>query len=130
MKHAELAEMGSVLQTIDGSSVKVLRIIQPQGLPDVIECDHERYARQEVCCYVPEELKTVYDEEGNEVETFEPDDDCEVFGCSACGNPMMFSRDGDGWFDEVPPYKPRFSYCPNCGARVTTIEEVYGDEQR
>jgi ribosomal protein S27AE len=29
---------------------------------------------------------------------------------------MMF---GDmGWFDEEPPYKPHFKFCPNCGARV------------
>lgn len=102
--------------------LKVLRLLEPQGCPDAIECDGQRYVPQNTCSYDPTEYATRFDENDNEVETFEPSEDCQSFQCSACGFEMMF---GDmGWFGEEPPYKPYFSFCPNCGARVAIAGEA------
>lgn len=75
-----------------------------------------RYVPERTCRYVPELCMTVIDEDGHEVETDEPHEECDVFYCSYCGYEMRFGP--EGWFDEEPPYKPYFLYCPGCGARV------------
>ena len=96
--------------------LRVLRLLEPQGCPDAIECDGQRYVPQNTCAYHPTEIATRYDENDNEIETDEPSEGCSTFECSACGFEMMF---GDmGWFEEKQPYKPLFTFCPNCGARV------------
>ena len=96
--------------------LKVLRLLEPQGCPDAIECDGQRYVPQETCTYHPTEYATRFDENDEEIETNDPAEGCGTFECSACGFEMMF---GDmGWFDDEPPYKPYFKFCPNCGARV------------
>lgn len=96
--------------------LKVLRFLEPQGCPDAIECNGQRYVPQETCTYQPTEYETRFDENDEEIETNDPAEDCVAFECSACGFEMMF---GDmGWFDYEPPYKPYFKFCPNCGARV------------
>lgn len=38
---------GSV--SLDGSGVKILRLLEPQGEPDVIECDGVRYVPEQRC---------------------------------------------------------------------------------
>ena len=35
--------------SLDGSGVKILRLLEPQGEPDVIECDGVRYMPQRTC---------------------------------------------------------------------------------
>ena len=110
---------------IDGGNAKVLRLLGPQGLPDIIDCDGQSYVPQHVCTYYPTEFLTRFDEHDNEIETNDPSYDCGSFECSACGFEMMFGE--MGWFDEETPYKPHFNYCPNCGAKVVSPEEFYGD---
>ena len=102
--------------------LRVLRLLEPQGCPDAIECDGQRYVPQNVCTYEPTEFAVRFDENDNEIETLDPSEECGTFQCSACGFEMMF---GDmGWFDEEPPYKPYFSFCPKCGARVVMDGEA------
>lgn len=104
------------------SGMRVLRLPEPQGSPDYIECDGQRYVPENTCTFYPNETETRFDEDDNEIETNEPSENCDAFECSACGFPMMF---GDmGWFDEEQPYKPRFKFCPNCGARVVMEGET------
>lgn len=67
------------------------------------------------CTYEPEETRGYRDEEGFEHETSEPSDGCASFACSECG--FVMPR-GIGWFDDEPPYKPHFSFCPGCGSRL------------
>ncbi len=98
-------------------SIRVLSMSESHGCPDLIEYGGRRYALQETCTYEPSEFATRFDENDEEVETYEPSEDCGSFECSACGFDMLFGYDM-GWFDEEPPYKPHFKYCPNCGARV------------
>lgn len=35
--------------SLDGSGVKILRLLEPQGEPDVIECDGMRYVPERTC---------------------------------------------------------------------------------
>ncbi len=35
--------------SLDGSGVKILRLLEPQGEPDVIECDGRRYVPEQTC---------------------------------------------------------------------------------
>lgn len=35
--------------SLDGSGVKILRLLEPQGEPDVIECDGRRYMPEQTC---------------------------------------------------------------------------------
>lgn len=104
------------------NGMRVLHLSGPHGRPDLIECDGQRYAPQETCTYEPTEFATRFDEKGEEVETYEPAEDCDSFSCSACGYEMRFDYD-IGWFDDYPPYKPYFKFCPNCGARVVSLDE-------
>lgn len=96
--------------------MKVLSLLEPQGCPDAIECDGQLYVPQETCTYSPTEYETRFDENDEEIETNDPAEDCGTFECSACGFEMMYGE--LGWFDEEPPYKPNFNFCPECGARV------------
>ncbi|WP_251159365.1 hypothetical protein [Caniella muris] len=68
------------------------------------------------CTFIPEMCATRWDEDGTEVDTIEPDEGCAYFVCSNCGGVMAYGD--DGWFETEPPYMPRFSFCPHCGARV------------
>ena len=38
---------------------RVLRLLEPQGDPDIIECDGRLYVPDEECEFVPEEFDTV-----------------------------------------------------------------------
>lgn len=74
--------------------------------------------KRRTCRFEPETTATAYDEDDNEIDTGEPADDCDAFACSECGGMMMY---GDyGWFETEKPHKPRFDFCPYCGARVMT----------
>ena len=42
---------------------RVLRLLEPQDEPDIIECDGRLYVPDEECEFVPEEFDTVWDEE-------------------------------------------------------------------
>lgn len=73
------------------------------------------------CTFSPDETKTRWDEDDNEIETDEPAEECVGFVCSNCGGIMMFDWGGEmGWFDTEPPYSPHFNYCPYCGRKVAT----------
>ena len=71
---------------------------------------------EHTCVYVPAEYEVIYHDDDTEEVTADPAWDCDAFKCSECEYLMIYG-DG-GWFDEEPPYRPRFSYCPNCGAKV------------
>lgn len=89
-----------------------------------IEAWNTRY--EPTCHYCPDVTNTAFDENDNEIETGEAHPDGCDYSCSNCGNTMLGGDDG-GWFDETEgeyggwDYKPRFNYCPHCGAKV--IEE-------
>lgn len=77
------------------------------------------------CVFRPEYTSSVFDDDGNEIGwRMSPDND--VFICSSCGSSMML----EGWFGDESDddLKPRFSYCPFCGARVTALETEGSDE--
>lgn len=38
--------------SLDGSGVKILRLLEPQGEPDAIECDGRRYTPEQTCMMV------------------------------------------------------------------------------
>lgn len=69
------------------------------------------------CEYVPEMCEMYIDDDGNEHETDEPHEECSAFICDKCDYSMAFGDDWS-WFDTLPPYKPYFKYCPNCGRKV------------
>lgn len=74
----------------------------------------------DTCTYEPTETISYFDRNDVEHETNWPDYECASFMCVKCNYEMMY---GDiGWFEEEPPYKPRFKYCPNCGRRVLTMK--------
>ena len=106
--------------------LNILRLLDPHGLPHAIECDGRMYVPQETCTYRPTEVATCFDENDVEIETNEPSEDCGTFICSSCGFEMLFGYDM-GWFEEEPPYKPYFKFCPGCGARV--VADGQGDER-
>lgn len=98
---------------------RLLRLLEPQGEPDIIECDGKLYVPDKVCEFVPEEFETVYDEEDQGWHIGNPGEDCWYFSCSECGQDLMFSWTGEyTWFEPERPYKPYLKYCPGCGARV------------
>jgi|GEM_PF-2144695 len=123
---------------LDGTSfqAKVRDIIWPVGAPgshgwrdifirlgDLID-----YGEPDTCVYEPTESVNYYDENDREHETNRPSDGCPTFTCSRCGNEMLYGE--MGWFDEEPPYTPRFKRCPECGRRVVTMtlyDRVVGD---
>ena len=74
------------------------------------------YEKKRTCRFIPDVFYTLLEEDDNETVTEIPHQNCEAFECTNCGGLMMY---GDmGWFDTEPPYKPRFDYCPYCGAKV------------
>lgn len=99
---------------------RVLRLLEPQGEPDIIECDGRLYVPDEECEFVPAEFDTVWDEEGQCLRIAKPSDDCGCFTCSKCGQELMFDWSGEySWFEPEYPYKPiSLKYCPGCRARV------------
>lgn len=99
---------------------RVLRLLEPQGEPDIIECDGRLYVPDEECEFVPEEFDTVWDEEDQCLRIAKPSDDCDCFTCSKCGQNLMFDWGGEySWFEPEYPYKPiSLKYCPGCRARV------------
>lgn len=105
----------------DGSSHRVLCLLEPQDEPDIIECDGILYMPDKECEFIPEEfaISYVFDEQGNAKPVGKPSDDCERFYCSECGFDMGFASGGEpAWFENSYPWNPFFSYCPNCRARV------------
>jgi hypothetical protein len=74
---------------------KVLRLLEPQGEPDMIECDGRLYVLDKECEFIPEEfaISYVFDEQGNAKPVGKPSDDCERFYCSECGFDMGFRAD-------------------------------------
>lgn len=99
---------------------RVLRLLEPQGEPDIIECDGRLYVPDEECEFVPEEFDTVLDEEDQCLRIAKPSDDCNCFTCSKCGQELMVDWSGEySWFEPEYPYKPiSLKYCPGCRARV------------
>lgn len=80
--------------SLDGSGVKILRLLDPQGEPDVIECDGIRYTPEQTC---------KIEQTG-----------CATGICSSCGiefNASVVTND-------PPDYVTSARYCPNCGAKV------------
>lgn len=105
----------------ENEKLSILRILEPQGAPDVIECDGAAYPRIFLACeYVPEVFDTEWDEEDRELRIGRPSEDCTAFMCSECGNSMMFDWTGEySWFEPEHPYKPiGLRFCPRCGAKV------------
>ena len=82
---------------------RVLRLIEPQGDPDIIECDGRLYVEEDQCLRIAK-----------------PSDDCDCFTCSKCGQELAFDWSGEySWFEPEYPYKPiSLKYCPGCRARV------------
>lgn len=78
---------------------------------------------ERTCHYFPDEYQTAFDENDEEIETGEACADRCEYSCDVCGYTMLGGDEG-GWFEETTGeyggwnYKPRFDYCPNCGARV------------
>jgi DNA-directed RNA polymerase subunit RPC12/RpoP len=105
---------------MSSEDVRVLRLVEPQGEPDVIECDSRLYVPDRECEYVPAVFDTEWDEHDRELTIGRPSNECDAFICSECSNELMFDWGGDySWFEPKYPYKPRgLRYCPGCGARV------------
>jgi len=99
---------------------RILRLLEPQSEPDIIECDGKLYVPDKECEFVPEEFQIICDEEGQSWRIGKPEEDCSWFTCSECGTSLMFDWTGEyGWFEPEYPYKPvGLNYCPKCGARV------------
>lgn len=78
---------------------------------------------ERTCNYFPDEYQTAFDEKDEEIETGEAFCDGCDYSCDNCGFTMLGGDEG-GWFKETPGeyggwnYRPRFNYCPNCGAKV------------
>lgn len=87
------------------------------------ECVETLYVPERTCHYFPDEWQSAFDENDEEIETGETFADGCDYSCDICGFTMLGGEDG-GWFDETPGeyggwnYKPRFNFCPNCGAKV------------
>ena len=83
---------------------KRLRLLEPQGSPDVIECDGVEYRPARTCAVV----SRTYDRGNNRFHVY-------YHRCSACLGEL--------------PYMPDMghsNFCPNCGAQV--IEERREEE--
>lgn len=86
----------------------------------------ERNTSAELTChYFPDEYQIAFDEDDEEIETGEASSDGTNYSCDKCGYTMLGGYDF-GWFDETEGkyggfnYKPRFGYCPSCGAKVVS----------
>lgn len=66
---------------------------------------------QRECTFIPEKLMQRKD--GATLRL--PAKDCHVMYCSHCRNNMPFIR---FFFEEKPPYRPKFRFCPYCGRKV------------
>lgn len=99
---------------------RILRLLEPQGDPDIIECDGKLYVPDKECEFVPEAFDTVWDEKDQCLRIGKPSEDCSCFTCSECGQELMFDWSGEySWFEPEYPYKPiNLTYCPGCRARV------------
>lgn len=99
---------------------RVLRLLEPQGEPDIIECDGKLYVSDKECEFIPEAFDTVWDEEDQCFRIVGPSEDCSCFTCSECGQELMYDCDGErSWFEPEYPYKSfGLNYCPGCGARA------------
>lgn len=81
---------------------------------------------RETCTFRPDTYHPWFDDDDVEHETDCADEDYCFCQCSNCGDSMLGGP--DGWFDESPGehggyvLKPRFSYCPHCGAMVVEKE--------
>lgn len=95
---------GSV--SLDGSGVKILRLLEPQGEPDVIECDGMRYVPERTCNRV---LMDITGNKPYRKVAVSLNDTCN--GCSECGAPWRTHG-----FDHP-------NYCPNCGTKVVSDEK-------
>lgn len=96
-------------------------IFTVEGTHDEFEVWNANAEALRYCTFSPDETKTRWDEDDNEIETDEPAEECIGFVCSNCGGIMMFDWGGEmGWFDTEPPYAPHFNYCPYCGREVAT----------
>lgn len=80
----------------DVPQTKRLRLLEPQGNPDVIECDGVEYVPKRTC-------------------EMNPNPDYDFVACSVCGYEeeklLLFPCDG-----RLQEYDGNF--CPNCGAQV------------
>lgn len=94
------------------------------------------YLPEGTCYYIPDETGFTWWDE-NDVEHYEEYSasyECCSASCDKCGHSMMVGDEGwfDGW-DEITEWteedgsehkgyilKPRFKFCPNCGARVVS----------
>lgn len=98
---------------------RVLRLLEPQGEPDIIECDGRLYVPDEECEFVPEEFVEFFDDDDRLVRIGKPSEDCQYFVCTKCGERLMFDWDGErSWFEPEYPYKPFLKHCPECGAKA------------
>lgn len=71
------------------------------------------------CHFIPDVTSTIIGENGEEIESNAPSVGCSAFECSICGFAMMYDDYGCySWFENFPPYKPYFKFCPGCGAKV------------
>ena len=103
-----------------GASGPMFSDADGNGESRAIEAWNTRAER--TCHYFPDSVQVAFDENDEEIETGEAYSDGCDYSCSICGFTMLGGE--EGWFDETPGeyggwnYKARFSYCPNCGARV------------
>lgn len=74
---------------------KILRLLDPQGEPDVIECDGKRYVPERTCKI----NRSVSQREGYP--------SLVTYTCSACGRNYLSA--------DMPE---RGEYCKSCGAKV------------
>lgn len=75
--------------SLDGSGVKILRLLEPQGEPDIIECDGMRYMPERTCKW------TQWDQHSDE------------YFSTECGREFQWATPYD-----LP------DHCPGCGAKV------------
>lgn len=114
---------------------RVLRLLEPQGEPDIIECDGKLYVPDKECEFMPEWFYGVWDDELQHERVTKPSDDCSYFSCDECGFELRFDWDGDlTWFEPKYPYKPiGLKYCPGCGARVlfppSWVQEIKEEDE-
>lgn len=115
-----MTSVDKLLAAANDHQVKVLRLLQPQGEPDIIECDGRLYVPDKECEFIPEEFETRWDDENQCLRVEKPSDDCGCFTCSECGEELKFDWGGAcSWFEPEYPYKPiGLKFCPGCRARV------------
>lgn len=93
-----MISVDNLLAAANDHQVKVLRLLQPQGEPDIIECDGRLYVPDKECEFIPEEFIFDFDEQGSKQPVGKPSDDCERRGRS---NVMVSYEDMVIWSDIV-----------------------------